>query len=519
MTIPQMRVPLKLQIFCRNIKGHVDLTIFLCKWDRHCRKEMIVSILAGMLLIYSLSTWSSAYDLIIISMEVILLRIQLGWPMSILPTDYRPSYDHMRYSAETNTHIVHNELSFPMSHVYPVQEEAILGFHNPIVGWGLCRESPLVSDSVNDALMLRKSLPYREEDNNDSYIYSRHQLRYIAVRVAHKIQNTQNLLKLEFYDTAAALMGYAPVTVRKSYYFNALMTAEAFRSSIYRNNLRGEKEIYTDLTAYFPVKQEKTGEQQNVRFTPDFYKRVSGRIGVTTLLLTENRRVAMLLQGPSKPVGGEQVNLGGSGSVNYDDIAGAASPDDLRDVISYAMARELCEETGMQAWFGQAHINTMITGFFRWIDRCGHPEFIGITHVKNIPFSQQNKIDGDEVVKYEEVPITVYTPKDFCKVLDYIREHKVNVALSSLMALHRLTVIAGYDAEEATATQQKVHHALSRGRAPRSSRYWRAAATPRSAYSKNGVSSSSHPLARSTATRTPPATEVGSGETVPHALT
>ena len=456
-----MGIPLKFQVFCRNIKGHFDLTVFLCKWDYHSRKEMIVTILAAMLLTYSTLTSRDLLDYMAMCLEATLLRIQLGWPMSIFPMEYRPSHDHITYSVATSSHIAHNELSFLMSHVYPAAEEEALGFRNPIVDWGLCKESPLVSDSVSDALMLRKSLPYKLQENDESYIYSRHQLRYIAIRVANKIQNTQNLQKLEFYGTAAALMNEEPVIVRKSYYFSALMTAEAFRSCIFRDNLRGEKEVYTDMTNYFPVRQEKIDGQESVRFTPDFYKRVSGRIGVTTILLTEHRRVAMLLQGASKPVGGEQVNLGGSGSINYNDVEGAGNPPDLRDVISYAMARELCEETGMQAWFGQAHINTMITGFFRWIDRCGHPEFTGITHVKNIPFSTHNKVDGDEVVRYEEIPIAVNEPRDFLAVLDYIREHKINVALSSLMALHRLTVIAGYNSKEAGDAQKKVHHELS----------------------------------------------------------
>jgi hypothetical protein len=209
------------------------------------------------------------------------------------------------------------------------------------------------------------------------------------------------------------------------------------------------------------VEEETIGGQDSVRFQPDFYKDVSGHIGITTLLVTESRRVVLLHQGDTKAIGSQTVTFGGSGSMNYSDMELADAPDDLRHAISYAMAREMCEETGMEKYFGEVRRNTMVTGFFRWIDRCGKPEFTGLTRAEDVPFSKQQAIDGDEVVKFDEVPVVLNTLDDFHKVMAWVRDTKAPVALSSLMALHRMTVIAGYGAPSATAEQRLIHRRVS----------------------------------------------------------
>jgi hypothetical protein len=443
--------------FYRNIKGRVDLMIFLCKWDTDYRKDLLITFLAFGLFIYSAFAWNGVYDFIAMLIEAAIIAVQLGGEVSILPADYRPSHGGVRYSVAPSTHIAYEELSFLMSAVHPALSEEKLGFKNPVAGKGLCKESPLASPHIDDILMVRDKLPYKIDTSETNYIRSRHQLRYIAIRVANKLQHTTNGEKLALYDMADALAGEGEVTVRKSFYFDALLTAEAFRSRIFRNNIAGEKEVYTDLTTYFPVQEEMINGEDSVRFREGFFKEVSGHIGITTLLITENRRVAMLHQGSTKAIGSHTVSLGGSGSMNYSDMTLANKPDDLRAGIAYGMARELCEETGMQKYFSEVKQNTLLIGFFRWIDRCGKPEFVGLTRAGDVPFSKERAIDGDEVVKYEEIPVTINTLNDFHKVVSWLKENNVNVALSSLMALHRMTVIAGYTGAAATDRQKRVY--------------------------------------------------------------
>ncbi|MBI1214977.1 MAG: hypothetical protein GC185_04055 [Alphaproteobacteria bacterium] len=456
-----MKIPVKYLNLYRNIKGRYDLMMFLYKWDPDYRKDLLITGLTFGLFTYSLFTWNTVFDIIAMAVEASIIMVELGGEMSILPADYRPSHGGVRYSVQPSTHIAYKELSFLMSHVLPPHEEDALGFANPLIGTGLCRESPLVSSGVDDKLMLRDAVPFFIDEEEKCYIRSRHQLRYIAIRVANKREHTTNGVKLAMQDMADALSGERPVTVRKSYYFDALLTAEAFRSRIFRNNITGEKEVYTDLTTYFPVRQERGGDSQGVRLREDFFYKVSGHIGITTLLVTENRRVAMLHQGETKAIGSRTVTLGGSGSLDFAEIERSGNATDLRKVVMHGMAREMSEETGMQDWFESILHNTMLTGFFRWIDRCGKPEFVGITRAGDVPFSRSQSIDGDEVVKYDEIPVTINTLKDFHKVLDYVRDNNINLALSSLMALHRMTVIADYADGQATEEQRAVHRIVS----------------------------------------------------------
>lgn len=449
----------------RNIRGRFDLLMFLFKWDTDYRKDLSTTLLAFALFGYELVDWNSIYDIIAIAINGAIIWVQIGGAggdISILPADYRPSQGGVRYSVQNSTHVAYDELSFAMSEVYPAPVEAELGFYNPIPTLRLSKETPLVSSRVDDALMTRKTLHYKEEKRETNYISSRHQLRYISIRVANKKEHTTNGVMLLFNNLADTLIAEdKTVSVSKSFYYDSLLTVEAFRSRIFRGNLNKETEVYTDLTTYFPVQKEMINGRECVRFKPDFHQKVSGHIGITSLLLTENKRVAMLYQNTNKAIGPGLVCLGGSGSMAYSDLRKSGYPDDFRDVLAYGLAREVCEETKMEKHLKEVCKNTVVTGFFRWIDRCGMPEFIGLTKAGNIPFFKGRAMDNDEVIKFEEVPIIINELSDFSKVLDYLNDNKVQLALSSLMALHRMTVIAGYGHEKATPAQKAIYQKMT----------------------------------------------------------
>ncbi len=452
----------KLLNIYRNLKGRWELLVFFFKWDSDYRKDLNTTILTFGVLFYEIWAWTTIYDIIAAIVDAGIIAIQLGGDLTVIPSDYRPSHRGIPYTTTVSTHVSHDELSIPMAEILPTPAEDALGFCNPVNAVKTCNDSPLSSDRVDDALMLREKMPWRENAEPMSFIYSRHQLRYIAIRVLNKRQHTTNGTLLAFQGSAAALVDETqPLAVRKARYFDSLLTMEAFRSRIFRGNLQHETEVYTDLTTYFPVHRERTDGRHFLRFRPDFATRTSQHIGITSLLLTENNRVALLYQGSTNAIGANMVCLGGSGSMSYADMARAGSPEDFRDLLAYSMAREVCEETGMKKWFDEIRANTIVTGFFRWIDRSGKPEFIGLTRAGKVPFSKQRSIDGDETVRFEEVPVPVNRPEDFKDVLAYLLENHIHTALSSLMALYRMTVIADYGAESATAEQKKIYRRVA----------------------------------------------------------
>ncbi len=448
--------------FYRNIKGRWALMLFFFKWDADYRKDLLTTILTFVVLIYEVVSWMTIADIIAAMVDAGIIYIQLGGDMTVIPSDYRPSHGGVPYTTALSHHIAFHELSVPMAEVLPAPVEDELGFCNPVNAIKTCKESPLVSDRVDDALMLREKMPWREDNTPINFIFSRHQLRYIAIRVLNRLQHTTNGKLLAFQDMADAIADpERTVTLRKAYYYDGLMTVEAFRSRIFRGNLQHETEVFTDLTSYFPVNREMKDDESFLRFRPDMLKRASLHIGITSLLLTENNRVALLYQGSTKAVGAHEVCLGGSGSLEYADIKRAGNPADFRELAAWAMAREVCEETGMMESIDEAYANTIVTGFFRWIDRCGLPEFVGLTRAGTVPYAQDRAIDGDEVIHFEEVPINVDGPEDFPAVMDYIRTNGICVSLSSLMALHRMTVIAGYGAKDATDEQKQIYQRVS----------------------------------------------------------
>ncbi len=442
--------------FMRNIKGRWDLFVVLMRWDKVYRKEITIVILTLMLISYSIIDINDMWDYAAMTLEISILLLQFGSEMSILPIKYRPMHAGIQHFSQLCTHIWNNKRSFPMADILPPKAEENAGFQNPIAGQELSAEIPFSSDKVSDKIILTDALRYQEVSKDINYIISNLQIMYLALRVATKTQHTTNGVKLALYGLTDGLLNDEPLTLRKSYYFDALLTNEAFRSRLIRRNLRGHEEIYSDLSAYYPVRQEQVNGRTMLRIRPDFYESVSGHIGITTLLLTDNNKIGMLHQGAGKVIDAKKVGLGGSGSMDYSDFDKAGKPEDLRKAIAYGMARELAEETGTKQHFDTLLDRTMVTGFFRWVDRCAKPEFVGITRGGDVAFSEEGSIDGDEIVKFEEMPITIRKLKDFKKALAYIKENDIKVSLSSLMALQRMVAIAGYDSDDATAEQKQV---------------------------------------------------------------
>ena len=234
--------------------------------------------------------------------------------------------------------------------------------------------------------MLRKtSVPWREEPAKRllAVRFASPVRRYLAIRWRRQpARSTYDQRRHRFPSTAWPTR-WSRIKLRdrcaKAFYFDSLMTEEAFRSRILRNNLRGDKEVYADLTTNFPAAEEIIGGQDSLRLLPNFYARATGHIGITSLLVTENRRVALLYQGST------QRRCSGYRHLRRLGFAGATAIFKPRPGRTTTCARtsptawraRSAEETGScRNISARCCANTMITGFFRWIDRCGKPEFV-----------------------------------------------------------------------------------------------------------------------------------------------
>lgn len=446
----------RIRDFKRNIQGRFQLFQILMKMDRIYRREVLVTILAFILVNYSIIDMDSRFDIAALAIECFIIWIQLGNEFSILPKDYRPNTNGISFGAEVRTTITHDGKVRGFDEIQAPKSEHDLKMYNPLLAKNIHKETPLCSDVLNDHIMSTEKIPFKIDQRSNDYIASVHQIRYLAIRIANKKQHTTNGVKVTLNDTARALMTKEPASLAQTTYFESLLTTEAFRSMIKSKNLHGNPEISTDLTQYYPVDEVDEDGAKSLHLSDDYYKRVAIYIGATSLVFTENRRILMMFQGSGKAMEANKIMLGGSGSVDMVD-ASNNTDGDLRSIARLGMAREVAEETNHKDRLDEILDNTLLTGFFHWMDRAGKPEFSGITKAGIVPFASLDVADDDEIVKTEEIPITVNDLADFHKIWAFVVDNKLNVSLSSLMALHRMTVIADYNKRGSSDTQKQIY--------------------------------------------------------------
>lgn len=115
-----------------------------------------------------------------------------------------------------------------------------------------------------------------------------------------------------------------------------------------------------------------SGKLRNLRGS-----RLSNGIGASTIAITVDGYLVLVGQGNQSQSSAAQWAPGGSGSVDDQDLPLLATgPTKLRYLVAHAMERELQEETRVTASEIEA---TSVTGYFRWVNMGGKPEFVGVT--------------------------------------------------------------------------------------------------------------------------------------------
>lgn len=324
------------------------------------------------------------------------------------------------------------------------------------------------SEEFDNYLMNLKSLPVERGANKCFNFFlpeeeaRRLQLKYLIPRVRNsRVIPTTNDKKCGLKVQLGPPM--SDVQVYKTGYFDGLITNEAFRSEIYLENKLIIEEVQNsaiNLTRYFPAFQDSiTAAEGAARIPPLTEIAAANHIGITTVVLTRDRRVLLFRQGDTAIDRGSIVSSG-SGSVDWQDLSLSEGDDDLLSIIRIGMAREFCEEASAKAVYRKeqgiyrrktrvlhAAADTTITGFFRWVNRCGKPEFIGVSWT---PFRYSELLPDDfEVTYFEFDGIAIQRMEDFQVLLDQIGCHiesypKLKMGLSSYLALSRLAEIAGY---------------------------------------------------------------------------
>lgn len=104
--------------------------------------------------------------------------------------------------------------------------------------------------------------------------------------------------------------------------------------------------------------------------------RMSNHIGATSLAFDDDGCLCLCITGSASAVAAGKITSSAAGSIDMEDVAGAAS---LTHALAGAISRELVEETGPDPDIG---IETRIIAFVRHLERGGKPEFIGVSRIR-----------------------------------------------------------------------------------------------------------------------------------------
>lgn len=168
------------------------------------------------------------------------------------------------------------------------------------------------------------------------------------------------------------------VYIHKTCYFDSYLT-NIIPGKRLLSNRNGEVILDYDEVAlpYYMVEEKKILE-------PLGNKTRANEPGVTTLCITKDGYIYLWRQNPTAQSSGGLIVPSGSGSVDWNDCKKFIKEEDgFRKALIYGMERELWEET-----YGNREIskkgflqcvNTKIIGYFRWLEKAGKPEFVGIS--------------------------------------------------------------------------------------------------------------------------------------------
>ncbi|WP_373899160.1 hypothetical protein ACER0A_002855 [Haloimpatiens sp. FM7315] len=225
-------------------------------------------------------------------------------------------------------------------------------------------------------------------------------------------------------------------TVRcyKSSYYNSFLTNEICMVVLKR--IEDATVIY-DASNFYPCEYNLRYKTYCVQ--PIAKSEMNNHIGVSTLAITKDNYIVLRMQNDKSQQNKEKFVPTGSGSCNWSD----RKIKSFTNTIEYAMKRELWEENGDKKISPNADKvgETKILGFFRWLERGGKPEFVGITKLNcNLDAME---IDTDELKNISNSidmdALNIDNIKDIPEIISDIRNYD-NISVPLYMCLDALEI-------------------------------------------------------------------------------
>jgi len=219
------------------------------------------------------------------------------------------------------------------------------------------------------------------------------------------------------------------VICHKGTYFDSIITNESYGRFL--RSTENYTAIVANARGLFPIKKSNGNTYMQEISTST----INNHIGISTIAFTSDNYILLWVQNSRALISKHLAVPTGSGSVDYGDLDKKLS---LKKTITNAMERELLEESSLINKKKQYQINceTIIIGFFRWIKRCGKPEFSGITKI-NTTYDSFNANNSE--ISHEYLNFHVTNLGELIAFISTIKmNHSKELSLSLLMNLNFL---------------------------------------------------------------------------------
>ena len=200
-----------------------------------------------------------------------------------------------------------------------------------------------------------------------------------------------------------------PVRVHKTCYFDSYLTNIIPGQKLTRNRDGAELADAT-IPEWRPYKTDDSGRRVLRRIDSEFL--MANEPGVTTLCIKENDTILLWRQNNLAQCSTGQLVASGSGSANWDDCKNFLNDPEkngLRKAVIRGMERELWEESVGKRGISEEefckHLQTRITGYFRWLTKGGKSEFVGVSRLLDSNSMTENlQPEESEVLRGKEIP-------------------------------------------------------------------------------------------------------------------
>lgn len=167
--------------------------------------------------------------------------------------------------------------------------------------------------------------------------------------------------------------GMAELEVFRSGYFHSVLTNE-MAARILESRGSNPAPLFAGAQMY-PFTDERIPDIKG--------SNMANHVGISTLAVTRDGQLLVWNQDGRAQHSRNQLAPTGSGSCDWKDFEatrGAGEGNTLMQVVLRAMERELREESSLHG-VADARITSRVLGYFRWMNRGGKPEFVGISRV------------------------------------------------------------------------------------------------------------------------------------------